>query len=631
MILDYESYRKREYHFELQRMIRCACENIGDNLLDKGERERIFGDIFSGPLEEKFPEEQKRHFHRMQLRPFASVLFGKYTNYFKELEAGEKRSIVDDDYMPFKHMGVENVENISPRPPAELGKMSDAELLSYLNEWDNVHCHPEKFWMNTNFDGLAEAFQSLFIKAILPNKTKLGFWMNNLAQIQRPVYVCAMVSAMHDFAKRGKFDMPDWCLDLCEWVLSKPDQPTEEGINRSDESKEHPSWESSRQAAGDFVRICMQEDVNAPISSRHRLASLLDKLCTRYDRRLDDDEPFFSDREDLCTEAINNTRGRALDNLVDFGYWVRRRLGDAQADVPEIFSILDKRLDPGCKHPLTLPERAILGSHYRLFFSWDQEWSTQRKNDIFPRKDPQDWAVAFGNYLDHNRPYKPMFDIVLDDIKHALDDTSRFGTKGFGRDDPVDSLGRHLSSYYFWEVYPLTGEDSLLERFYSKTREDRWACLFDSTGRGLKSIDKQLDDALQGRIIQFAEWRINKKNPFELKEFISWLEAECLDEKWRLNSFSNILDIHGLDNLNVYTAMNVFHQMVHNHTELVMECFSKLINITIKNEGDDRSLAHKAKPILLVVLASDNADTQTKARRARDDLLRLGHSDLWDD
>ena len=342
--------------------------------------------------------------------------------------------------------------------------------------------------------------------------------------------------------------------------------------------------------------------------------------------------PFFSDRDDLCTEAINNTRGRALDNLVDFGYWVRHRLGDAQADVPEIFSILGKRLDPGCKHPLTLPERAILGSHYHLLCGWNQEWATRRKNDIFPQKKPQEWAVAFGNYLNHNRPHKPMFDIVQDDIKFALDDMDRFNTKGFGLDDPIDSLGRHLSFYYFWAVYPLTGEGSLLERFYGKTDEDRWARLFDNTGRGMQSMDKNLDDALQRRIIQFAEWRLNKKNLPELKEFLSfWIQAECLDEKWRLDSLSNILDIPGLDNPNVYTSTSVLQRMVYNHTELVMECFSKLIRIITKNKGDHRPLADKAKTILRVALASENADTRAKARRARDDLLRLGYSNLLDD
>ena len=632
MILNYGSYRKWEYHFELERMIRCACENIGDNLLDKEEKERIFEDILSGPLEEELPEERKRRFHSMQLRPFASVLFGKYADYFQELEAGKKRPIVDDDYMPVRHSGVKYMENISPKPLAALGEMPDDELLSYLNEWDDVREDPDQWWVNINFSGLAEAFQSLFMDTILPDKAKLGFWMDNLDRIQRPVYVCAMVSAMHEYAKRGEFDMLDRCFDLCEWVLFRPNQPTEEGIGRNEKSKEHPSWESSRRAVGDFVGMCMQEDVNAPILSRYRLASLLDKLCTRYERRLDDDEPVLPARDDLYTEAINNTRGRALGNLVDFGYWVRRQLGDVQADAHEIFSILDKRLDLGCEHPLTLPERAILGSHYHHLFSMNQEWATRRKNDIFLQKDPQEWAAAFGNYLNHNQPHKLIFDIVRDDIKLALDDMERFNIKGFGRDDPVDSLGRHLFSYYLWTVYPLTGEDSLLERFYGKTNEDRWARLFGNTGRGLQFIDKQPDDALQRKIIQFAEWRLNKKSLSERKEFLSsWIQAECLDEKWRLNSLSNILDIHGLDNPNVYTSMSALQRMVGNHTELAMDCFLKLIEITIKNKGDDHSLAHKAKPILRVGLTSDSAATQAKAKRAQEYLLRLGHSNLLDD
>ena len=630
MILNYRGYRKREYHFELQRMIRCACENIGDNLLDEDEKERIFEDILNGPSEEEIPEKYKRYFHRMQLKPFASVLFGKYANYFKELEAREKQPIVDNDYMPYRNSGVKIMENASPKPHTELGKMPDDELLSYLNKWDDVRRDPDQWWVDINFPGLAKVFQSLFMETILPDKTKLEFWMDNLDRIQRPVYVRAMVSAMHEYAKHGKFDRLDQCFDLCEWVLSQPNQPMEEGASRNEKSKEHLSWENSRREVVDFVEMCMQDDVNAPISSRYRLASLLDKLCIQYDRRLDDDDPVLPARDDLYAEAINNTRGQALYNLVNFGYWVRRQLKDVQADTHEIFSILDKRLDLGCEHPLALPERAILGSNYHLLFYWNKEWATKRKTDIFPQKNQQNWAVAFGNYLNHNRPNKLMFDIVQDDIKIALGDMDRFKIKSFGLDDPIDSLGRHLFSYYLLKFYPLTGKDSLLESFYNKTNEDHWAHLLGSTGNALK--DKQLDDSLLRRIVQFAEWRLNKKNLSERKEFLFfWIQSGCLDEKWRLNALSDILDTNRSDNPDVYTTMNFLQKMVNDHTDLVMDCFLKLIKLTIKNKGDDHSLAHKAKPILRVGLAGDNTVTQAKAKQAEEYLRKLGHSNFLDD
>ena len=338
-----------------------------------------------------------------------------------------------------------------------------------------------------------------------------------------------MVFAMHKHVRLRKFDRLDQRFDLYERALSRP---------------EH---QMKMKEAGDFVETCLKEDVDVPISCRHRLASFLGKLCTQYDRILDD-ELFFLDQDDLLSEADRSIRGQALGNLINFGYWVRRQLADDQVDSPEVFSILSKRLSPQCAHPMTLPEYAMLGSHYNLLFSWNQEWATRHKNGIFPQKDPRAWTVAFSHYLNRNESYKPVFDIVRDDIMFALNHIDWFNTKGFGEeeDDPVDSLGQHLIGYFFLGIYPLTGKDSLLEIFYDKTDENRWARLFSYTGFFLQRIGKKLDDKLERRIVEFAGWCLKRRNPSELKEFAPWREAECLDEKWRLNFCSEVLDIYQL-------------------------------------------------------------------------------------
>ena len=503
--------------------------------------------------------------------------------------------------------------------------MTDDKLLSFLNEWHGS----ERLWVHADFTGPAKEFRSFFMESVLSDEARLGFWIDNLEQIRRPVYVWVMVSAMQEHVRLKKFDRLDQCFSLCKWALSRTEWPMQDGV------------ESLRRAVGDFVGMCLQEDVDVPIAWRHRLASLLDKLCTQYDRILDgDEEPVLPDRDDFLSEAVSNTRGQALNNLVDFGYWVRRQQEDAQADISEVFSILVKRLDPQYAHPMTLPEYAMLGSHYNLIFSWNPEWAIRHKNQIFPQKNQKAWAVAFGHYLNENRPHKSIFDIVRDDIMFALNNLDQFNTKGFDGVDPIDSLGRHLSSYFFWGIYPLTGDDSLLESFYDKTDEDRWACLFDSIGRGLKFIDEQLDGKLEQNIMEFAEWRLKKQNPSELKEFTFWLEAECLDEEWRLNSYAKILDTYGLQDIHEpeesnrlevlyaeYQEMNILREMADRHTALVVECLAKLTSLTIKNKGDHYSLARKAKPIFEVGLASDNADTRKKAEQAQQRLRQCDQSD----
>ena len=91
-ILEHEDYSRWDHHYEFQRMIRCACEHFGADLLTEEERASILEDILRGPskddyrdsMGEQFTEElfeqYQRYFHRKQLRPFASVLFGNYLN-----------------------------------------------------------------------------------------------------------------------------------------------------------------------------------------------------------------------------------------------------------------------------------------------------------------------------------------------------------------------------------------------------------------------------------------------------------------------------------------------------------------------------------------------------------------------
>ena len=76
----------------------------------------------------------------------------------------------------------------------------------------------------------------------------------------------------------------------------------------------------------------------------------------------------------------------------------------------------------------------------------------------------------------------------------------------------LDRLGKHLFDYYVWEFYPLRGEDSLLEKFYAKTSDDRqrWGNLFDHVGRSLSRSNKPLGDTLRERVVAFFEWRFEK-------------------------------------------------------------------------------------------------------------------------
>lgn len=643
MITSYTHFSEWEYDYEFQRMTRVACEQFGDLLLEKEQLESIFETILQGPSRENyiqwmgdaFTEERfktrKRYFHLQQLHPFQSVLFGSYKTYYKELTEEFNEPIDDESYSPVSEVRGGTVSYISPKPKDELASLKDEELLQYINGWDEKKRAEDDSLNEINIQALSKTFQSVFLESIIPNGKRLSFWIENRDNIQRPVYVRSIVFAIHESIKSGNLEDLDKWFEFCEWVLTHKDQKKEEGSKRSDESREHPDWRSSRRAVADLMELCVSEEAGIPFDFRAMLFSLLDKLCTEYDWRLDDDSPVLLNRDDQLTEAINNTRSRSLEHLTDFGYWVRRH--DKDSDVAEVKSILERRFNNQDCCALTLPEYAMLGREYGRLYGLDAEWAKAQKDYFFKRTEetPKTWLESFGNFIRFNRPFKPLFDILKPDFEYALNNLEELrNLKDFGR-DLADTLGQQLFTYYVWGIFPLTGEGSLIEQFYNNTDEDRdlWAALFDHVGRSLNNSGSTLDENVETKIKEFFEWRVQQKEPTELSEFTFWLEAKCLDAEWRLKSYLACLEVGGSKDVGLSIQLDALNEMIGEQLNLVVECFSK---ITERAPGRDYFYiqSDKAIPILKAGLASAESAVRDNAERARENLLKAGRFEFLD-
>ena len=670
LILGHGGYDQWEHRYEFQRMIRSACEHFGTSLLTKAERAQIFDAIRSGPskanyqawvvewLGQEFTEERfrqrQRGFHRKQFKPFEPLLFGEYATYFQELEDKATDPISDDDYPPIKTKGG-HVFTRSPRPPETLAILTDEELLSYINNWEGNDFLPEgDAFIEINIEGLVGAFQTIFKETIIPDTNRLRFWLENRERIERPIYVRMMINVMQAEIKEKNLDRLDEWLKFSEWVLSHPCQRHEGDYSlgrQGDEFQENPDWYNSREIVGDLIATCLEKNVDVPVTAREQLAKLLEMLCTQFDRHLDQQEADLSIQNDLIDKAINNTRCRALETLVRYGFWLRRH--DSESELPEVTTILEKRFTPGTEPPLTLPEYAILGRDYRLIFSLNKAWASEHKSDFFPQAAQPAWLAAFSSFVGYNRPFERIFEIFRDDFDFALqyltdfkkqDDSDKKQTDIFGRplkeDDLegklTEGLGRHLFTYYLWGMYPLRGSVkknnrwSLLERYYEVTDNNRehWANLFNYVGRILRSTNEQLAKDLKNRIITFFDWRFGVKEPTELQQFTFWLEAKCLDAEWRLDAYSKILEVCELDDVSIAIQVEALCELLPNHTAKVLECFAKLTD----RSGDNNIYiqTEEAKTILKAGLENSDASVRQNAEHARENLLREGRFDLLD-
>ena len=645
-ILEYDDYAKGwSYPYGFQRMIKRSCERFGDALLTEDERIRIFDLILSGPEREGYREwvgdqfnqsdfeQWTCEYHRLQLRPFASVLFGKYANYYQKLHGDETEDdVTDETYMSFRTSEGGTFTYRSPRPPDELSTLSDEGLLEYINEWQDEHSDKDDWTIKFNVPALAGAFQSVFTSSIIPDKNRLAFWVGeNRIRIKRPIFVQHMIQAMRAQVEAGDFEQLNRWFDFCKWVLSHPDEDREVAILYHDELREDLSWRSSRRAVGGFVEICLKEEINVPISARVGLAKLLETLGTQFDWGLDRREL----ENDPYDDAINSIRGRVLENLVNFGYWIRRY--DAESEIAEIKSILEQRFCPTCI-PLTIPEYALLGQYFGHLFHLEESWTINNKPNFFPKDNLPAWQAGFGQFLRGNGPYMPVFETVRDDYKFALNHIDERSQQDQpGREVP-DALGEHLFIYYVQGVFPMTGEGSLLECFYQRLNgeRERWATLFDYVGRKLSNTDKrQLDETLKEKIFRFYEWRLEIIEPTELREFDFWLRAECLEAEWRLNAYLRILDVPGVLNLAFgerrYASLHTksLRKMIPGHTAQVIRCFAKLIHVMPEEEvmyipsGD-------AKAILKAGRNHEDENINEISEQAWEALLRGGQLELLD-
>lgn len=647
MILAHEDYGNREYHSEFQCMLRLACEKFGADLLTMAEKEQIFEAILSGPsklefldwVEEDFAEElfeeRKRRFHRWQLRPFAPVLFGQYTDYFRGLETEAEKSITDNDYGLSVESRVKMGHGLSPKSVDELARMSDKALLEYLNNWENVNNDPVEGLVSFPAEELARAFQAVFKMYILPDESRCRFWIENYCRIGRPIHVRAILSAIHEQVKSGQFDRLDQWLVLCEWVLSKPDYPQKKGVNYRHDSIMYPDWQGSHQAVGYFVEMCLSREVNVPITVRTRLSALLGKLCTEYDRQLDENEQPGLSLTGRINDVVSNIRGQALSNLVEFGIWVRRQKTESGAN--EVFTILDKRLEAGAKPKLTLQEQASLGMNYVRLYQLNQSWAKKYKQVLFPLdKNLPVWTEAFRYFIRYNQPYEPVSELMLGDVNFALENLNGFKiTNNDERNNFINKLGYHVYYYYLWGLYPLRGGNSLLELFYQKTTKnpDAWSHLFHQVGQVLSNIEQQLNDVHKERIVQFFDWRLEQQMPSELNTFTYWLQAECLDAEWRLKSYSDILDVCKQESFEIYTqieAMDTLARLVQAYPAPVVECFDKLISTVVRREDFNYIQTDIAKVILRIGLNSDDATVRETANQTYENLLKHGYSDILD-
>ena len=424
------------------------------------------------------------------------------------------------------------------------------------------------------------------------------------------------------------FDRLDEWLAFCEWAIVRFSQDGQAINDHADEILNNSQGDEVLRTVCDFIGASVNEDNHVPLTARPGLASLLRELCAGFDYRLDMKKPVFLNHDDQLAEAINNTRSRGLQELFNFGTWVRRHEPDAE--VSEVLAILDTRFSSS-QYPLSRPEMAILGWYFDSAVRLDKDWTTDRVSRFFPRDSLQEWTDAFSNFLLSHGPNRQTYDILKDEFHFALEHTGELARSEHSAAAASECLGRHLFTYYMWGYYPLSGEESLLECYYERNSNSRdyWGRLFDYVGRTLRNVSGALDSGLLEKLSAFLEWRIKVGEPSELAYFTFWLEAECLEPEWRLKSFSKVLDVCDVDSMQARIQVDALGELLSVNTDLVVECLLKVTQ-GLRQDGSSYLRVETLRLILKAGLGNGDESVRNMTERTRDNLLRYGRSDLLD-
>ena len=641
-ILNHENYAQWEHHYDFQRMIRQACESLHGNLLTRDELTAIFNAILDGPDREIFQQfagesytgelfqQRQRHFHRMQLRPFRAVLFGEYQDYFQELEDAADADISDVDYRQVGEARSGMVSSRSPRTGGELASLPDEDLLEYINNWDDEHPDDKDWLIEVTIEALAESFEVFFRDTVMPSPDRLQFWLANRDRIQRPIYVRAMLDAMRALIRDQDFSNLNLWLEICEWVLTHPDGERVPSLRPPDRLHDNPYWGSCRRAAedlaSDLLKTCHGNQLPLPLDAVQWLSNFFGALCTQYDWALDEDQRVFPGSDDWLSEAINNARSSALQDLIRFATLLRR--DNPAADIRVVTETLERRLVSDNTFPMTLPERAILGANYETIIALDGAWAIENKPALFPSDNLNAWSVAFSAFLQFHRPNRPTFEILQDDFGFAIQHFNDLAENEPTQSETADVLGEKLFRYYIGGQYPLLGQDSLIEQYYQSTesRPERQAGLFKQVGLMLYHTKEGLASDIVDRFKDFFDWRLGVGNSAELAGFEFWLQAACLEPKWRLNAFLRVLDLWQAGGIPDWFNWASIAEMIPEHTGEVVKCFAKIVE---GYHGNSMYIwPEPTKRILKAGFDNPEEAVREETRRTRETLLNSGHFNM---
>jgi len=642
--------------YEMAQMLEVHSRTYGDAFLTPNEVKSFCATVRAGPIDHKgnlvTESTDPETFYRTQLYPIRTLLKDADLNFFNSLFEGPPE-IRQESFKPFSSGGARMIENVPPKMALEMPTMSDAELWDFLNNWvPNPKCpDPEKWWVEEDVSALGVKFAE-FLESTPARFPASAEWWKNLTRpsvLVKPLDRAA--TRIADATKNGtetsatptENDWRNW-FGLASWINS---QRTVSLVDKEDSEggvrPEDHDWNWPCMVVVKFLSAALKSKFEMPSDLISKTGLILQKLVQDRDKNLENkDKPWI---DDWLTTAINSVRGSAVDGLLQFSLFHKRKSGNPD---PEdwIYNLIISCFQKIDESPAVF---AIIGSHLRLMLHLFYDQLKSHPEWLFPPDRKECCNTLIVSHVRYDNPMPKILDALPRLPDAAIDCLSEMNElseiKKEARGDFGARLGTHLG-FYYWNKSFSNQEtaDAILDRYFATAKPSQRGSFIRQIARIFsESPDKEnllplhemlckLWDRRFGKIEQeLAAKSITPQDVHsELSAFMDWLGIEGLPFDWRhdriLRATKHLEKATGAG-FTIKTLEKFSSKPERLHASL------EILNALMSKNSQELRWNYQAeylKPILLRGINSENAATKKLAEESREILLRQGQFEYLD-
>ena len=442
----------------------------------------------------------------------------------------------------------------SPKSTKELSAMTIDELVEYLKSWkqtgEEVSAEPEG--LGRQLTAVVSSSPEKFVKKA-----------NEFKGLD-PIYVKSILSGFQEAVKQNNTLQWSPIINLCQWVV---DQPREIPGRKTWYSHIDPGWVWTRLEIARLLVTAFESDTQQiPFELRDDIWKVLQLLTDDPDPTPEYEKKYAgygNMKMEPYTISINSTRGEAMHAVVRYAIWVRQNirkqpdsdklLNKGFAELKEVREILDKHLDL-TKDP-SLAIRAVYGWWFPQLVAIDRVWATNNAPKIFPSDEEfrEYLDAAWVTYLTFCKLYTNVFEILIDQYSHAVDQIGPILTESRQLQGPEERLASHLMHLLASDKIKPDEPDSLLRRFFQKAPDSLRGFAMQQVGLALKNSAEKAIAPIMDKLKALWQWRLEEANSQKVHEsyqkemaaFGYWFISGRLDNTWAISQLKQALEIAG--------------------------------------------------------------------------------------